>query len=261
MHHPHGTFCFAELHTPDIDASARFYGDLFGWVAVPVPESTDVGGFAARNPPYFDFQLDGQNVIGMRLTMGPQRLLGYVNVPSVDATVARAQELGGRVQAPPFDSPGVARTAVVADREEALFGLWESRGHAGAAVQDRLATMSWLELLSFDPNDARDFYPALFGWDVTFTHKYDRPGETGEGLIIFRIGDTGVGSVFKGERDWGIPPRWTVYFPTDDWDETRRRVEKGGGEMVFWHDVPNAGRLGVVNDPAGAAFIVIKPLG
>ena len=250
MHHPHGTFCFAELHTPDVDASARFYGDLFGWVPRPVLE----------NPGYFFFQLDGQDVIAMRRTFGPQRLLGYLNVSDVLGVAARVQELGGRVETQPFDSPGVARTAVVADRENALFGLWQSRGHGGAAVQDRTGTMSWLELLSLDPDAARDFYPSLFGWNVTFTQKYAKPGATGEGLTIFRIGESGVGSVFKGERDWGIPPRWTVYFAIDDWDETLGRLEKGGGEMVFWHDVPNAGRLGVANDPAGAAFIVMKPL-
>lgn len=250
MDHPLGTFCFAELHTPDVDASARFYGDLFGWVAAPVLE----------NPGYFFFQLDGQDVIAMRRTSGPQRLVGYVNVASVDAAATRARELGGRVETPAFDSPGFARTAVVADREDALFGLWQSRGHGGAAVQDRTGTMSWIELLSFDLDNARDFYPTLFGWNVTFTHKYAKPGATGEGLTIFRIGDSGVGSVFKGERDWGLPPRWSVYFPIDDWDEAVGRLANGGGEVVFWHDVPNAGRLGVVNDPLGAAFILMKPI-
>jgi uncharacterized protein len=250
MNHPHGTFCFAELHTTDVARSAAFYGELFGWTAVPVQD----------NPGYFLFQLHGQDVIAMRRTSGPQRLLGFVNVASVDTVAAQAQTLGGRIETPPFDTPGIARTAVVADREQALFGVWESRGHGGAAVQDRTATMSWLERLSFDPGDARDYYSSLFGWNVTFTHRYAKPGATGEGLTIFRIDQSGVGSMFKGERDWGIPPRWTVYFAIDDWNETIRRVDKGGGELVFWHDVPNAGRIGVVNDSAGAAFIVMRPL-
>src|SRR5688572_10535128 len=98
MHHPFATFCYAELHTADVDAAARFYGDLFGWTAVPASTSSDEGGSALRDPPYFLFQLNGQDVIGMRRTAGPQRLLGYLNVASVDATAARVQTLGGRIE-------------------------------------------------------------------------------------------------------------------------------------------------------------------
>jgi uncharacterized protein len=251
MEHPDRTFCFAELHTTDVERSTAFYGELFGWTAVPVQ----------NNPEYFLFQLRGQDVIAMRRTSGPQRLLGYLKVASVDATAARVQELGGRIETPAFDTPGIARTAVAADREHARFGLWESRGHGGAAVQDAIGTMWWIELLSLDLRGARDFYPSLFGWNVTLTHKYADPGATGEGLTIFRVGETAAGSGFQADPDWGIGPRWTVFFAIDHWDETVRRLVTGGGEVVFWHDVPNAGRLGVVHDYAGAAFIVMKPLG
>jgi predicted enzyme related to lactoylglutathione lyase len=260
MHHPFKTFCFAEIHTTEIERSSAFYGELFGWTPVPVPAPSAAGGSAPGDPSYFMFQLDGQDVIAMRRTSGPHALLGYVNVASVDAVVAQAQGLGGGVKTPPFDTPGVARTAVLADREGALFGLWEGRGHAGAAVQDLVGTMWWIELLSLDIDTARDFYTSLFGWSVALTKKYADPGEPGAGYTVFKVGETSVGGAFEAARDWGIGPRWSVVFAIADWDETVRRVVKHGGQVVFWRDVPNAGRLGVINDFAGAPFLVMKPL-
>ena len=47
----------------------------------------------------------------------------YFNVEDVDATVAKALELGGQVVAPAFDVPGVGRMAVLADPQGAMFNL------------------------------------------------------------------------------------------------------------------------------------------
>jgi len=36
-----GALCWNELSTPDMDASASFYGGLFGWDAQPFEQSPD----------------------------------------------------------------------------------------------------------------------------------------------------------------------------------------------------------------------------
>jgi predicted enzyme related to lactoylglutathione lyase len=250
MDHPYGTFCFAELHTPDVERSTAFYTELFGWTVVPVPDS----------PGYFRFQLDGQDVIGMRQTPGPQRLLGCVNVASVDAAATQVQALGGRVEVPAADTRGIARTAVAADRDGALFGLWQSLGHAGAAVQDRTGSMWWCELLARDVRGARDFYTPLFGWRFELTPKFEVQDALGEGLTVFKAGETSAASALQYQPDWGVSPRWSVFFAIDEWKDTVRRASRLGGELGFWRDVPNAGRLGTLEDPLGATFVIVQPL-
>jgi predicted enzyme related to lactoylglutathione lyase len=55
-----GEFCWVDLATPDLDASAKFYGELMGWEFEPgeVPEGIDVGG-------YGNFTYRGKPVAGM----------------------------------------------------------------------------------------------------------------------------------------------------------------------------------------------------
>jgi predicted enzyme related to lactoylglutathione lyase len=47
----------------------------------------------------------------------------YFNVEDTDATVAKAQELGGAVMAPAFDAGEVGRIAVLADPQGGVFAV------------------------------------------------------------------------------------------------------------------------------------------
>lgn len=239
--HPHGTFCFAELHTPDVQGATRFYSSLFGWSAVPIADGYSV------------FRLRGRDIVAMRRTAGSQQLLGFVNVASVERTAARAGELGGGVALAACDTPGVARTCVLRDPEGAAFGLWESLGHNGAQVQDETGSMWWAELMARDIETARPFYTALFGWTYAETGRY------GIDLTVFQAGSVPACSVLQYHPSWGVEPHWNVAFAIDDWDTAIRRVEEMGGSVDFWRDVPNAGRLGIIRDPGGAVFYVMRP--
>jgi hypothetical protein len=243
MEHPYGSFCFAEVQTPDVEGAKRFYGELFGWNAVRVPTATD----------YFIFQLQGKDIIGLRRAAAPQRLVGYVRVEHVDGMAARATELGATMATPVVDIPGMARTCVLEDPEGATFGLWESRGHGGAHVQNQTGTMWWVELLARDIQAARRFYVELFGWSYRETQKY------GNDLTIFKIGNESVASALEYGPDWGVTQRWHVFFAVDDWDTAVERTDAMGGELEFCRDVPNAGRLGIIRDPGRAAFCIVRP--
>ena len=131
--HPVGTFCFAELHTPEPEPSARFYRSLLNW--------TDREICAG----YWIFELDGRAVAGMRRSP-EHRWVGYVHVTDVDQIVTRAVELGGTLTAPAVDTPGVARTCLLADPEGAIFGLWSPRGVEGTAVETGPGSFWWMEL-------------------------------------------------------------------------------------------------------------------
>lgn len=111
-----GALCWNELSTPDLDASAAFYRDLFGWEAEP---------FGGSDQPYLVVKNQGRGNGGIRpLTPGaPPHWLVYFAVEDIDAGLARAQELGGTDLAGPIDI-GIAKIRVVRDPQGAVFALY-----------------------------------------------------------------------------------------------------------------------------------------
>jgi predicted enzyme related to lactoylglutathione lyase len=113
-----GTPVWNEVMTPDVPRAAQFYADVLGMGSETMPMGEDtytvlknaegrtIGG--AMNPPMPDL---------------PPHWNVYFNVEDVDATIAKAQELGGQVVAPAFDVPGVGRMAVLADPQGGMFNL------------------------------------------------------------------------------------------------------------------------------------------
>jgi len=113
-----GTPIWNELISPDLDTAKAFYAELLGvsW------ESQSMEG----GPDYTAYLVDGKQVGGAMPPMMenvPPHWNVYFNVESVDETVAKATELGGRVVAPAFDVPTVGRLAILADPQGAMFNL------------------------------------------------------------------------------------------------------------------------------------------
>lgn len=114
-----GTLSWNELATRDIEGAKAFYGQVFGWSG----ETHTTGPMV-----YTEWKLDGRSVGGM-LEMGPQyppqvppHWLVYFAVDDCDATVAKAQELGGSVTMPPMDIPQ-GRFSVLGDAQGAMFAV------------------------------------------------------------------------------------------------------------------------------------------
>ena len=56
--YPPGTPSWVDLGSPDVDASARFYGELFGWQAAEAGPPEETGGYRM-------FTLRGKQVAGL----------------------------------------------------------------------------------------------------------------------------------------------------------------------------------------------------
>lgn len=114
-----GTFVWDELVTSDVEAAKRFYGEVLGWTS----RDMDMGEAGT----YTMFQRAGDADAAGCLTLPdvPTHWLPYVGTDDVDATAARASELGGTVLRDPFDVPGVGRLAIVKDPNGAVFGLFK----------------------------------------------------------------------------------------------------------------------------------------
>jgi predicted enzyme related to lactoylglutathione lyase len=106
-----GALTWNDLVTPDPDGAARFYGALFGWTTMEIPDS---GGYRViRN---------GLRSNGGMLTRdgAPPSWMPYFGHEDIAALVARVAELGGRVLSEPLAVPS-GRFAVLADPQGAMF--------------------------------------------------------------------------------------------------------------------------------------------
>jgi len=119
--HEPGALCWNELITTDLDGAKAFYKAVFGW------DAEDQGPQGAP-PAYTEWKLSGRSVGGMMLKHGdmpaemPPNWGVYFAVDDTDASVAKAQELGGAALVPPTDiEPG--RFAVLADDVGAVFNV------------------------------------------------------------------------------------------------------------------------------------------
>ena len=113
-----GHFVWFDLFTTDLAHAQSFYTELFNWKI----NTMDMGGGFE----YPMFAVGERGIAGsMPLpdeakAMGaPPHWLAYVEVEDVDAAVAKAVELGGKVLREAADMPSVGRWAVLADPQAA----------------------------------------------------------------------------------------------------------------------------------------------
>lgn len=261
MANSHGRFVWYELLTTDTEAAKAFYSGVMGW---NTRETAAAGGaftlFSAGDTPVAAL---------MKLPEEAKRLgagahwSGYVGVDDVDACVARVQELGGKVYVPPTEIPQVSRFAVVADPQMAPIGVIKGQRSEEAQPGDltTLQRIGWHELLASDWKKAFDFYSDLFGW---------QKGDSHTGIMgayqQFSVAGSVIGGMFTK------PPTlpfafWLYYFNVDDIGAAAKRVEDGGGHILYGPtEVPGGSWVVHCTDPQGAIFALIdrrprKPVG
>lgn len=115
----HGTMCWTELMSKDVEKAKTFYSELFGW---KIAES-NVAGMT-----YSEIVVGDQHVGGMfQMTPecgdGPSHWMSYVAVDDVDASAKQVTKLGGSICVPPTDIPTVGRFCVITDPTGATLSM------------------------------------------------------------------------------------------------------------------------------------------
>ncbi|MFQ5747176.1 MAG: VOC family protein [Gemmatimonadota bacterium] len=119
-------------------------------------------------------------------------------------------------------------------------------------------TFCWVELTTTDGPDARRFYGDVFGWTGD-----DVPVGPDSVYTMLRKNDRDVGALYEmdaKQRARGVPPAWLSYVSVAEADGTAGRVAELGGQVVAPpFDVFTAGRMAVLQDPAGAKLAIWEP--
>ncbi len=120
------TIVHFDLPADDPRRAMEFYRELFGWK------------FEQYEGPYEyslieTTALDGSpgpgGGLGRRGAPG-QRIMNYMGIADLDATIAQVEALGGRITMPRTTVPGFGYLAICTDTEGNPFGLWEENEEA-----------------------------------------------------------------------------------------------------------------------------------
>ncbi len=113
----------------------------------------------------------------------------------------------------------------------------------------------WVELGTTNAKAAKAFYGGLFGW-----HPNDMPMGPDQFYTMLQIDGKEIGALYQMDenmRRMGIPPHWLEYIAVANAEEAAARAKALGGTVLKdAFDVFDAGRMAVIQDPAGAVFAI-----
>jgi predicted enzyme related to lactoylglutathione lyase len=206
-----GAASWTELMTTDLDAAIAFYKAVFGWKVEVAPMSAG---------PYGVGQVDGKYISGMMSL--PQEGMPpywgvYFTVADVEATVAKATELGGTVIMDTFDAPEVGTMAVLQDPQQAVFSViaykepdHEDHQRPWAENFGLNGAISWYELRVPDAAVAASFYQNLLGWTRDEQQMSMGP------YLVFQLEGEGQGGILSVNPE-EMPPTGDATLPYTIW--------------------------------------------
>ncbi len=130
----------------------------------------------------------------------------------------------------------------------------ENTSEVAGWEQPRHGTFCWTEIASSDADACQHFYKEVFGWSFH--------GDAGSSKDMdYREYSTGtegpVGGLYQidPERVGGSPPHFMSYIAVDDIDTNAKLAGELGGKIHTGPmDIPNVGRMCLIEDPTGAMF-------
>src|SRR5688500_7796606 len=215
-----GKFVWYELMTTDVEGAKTFYGDVVGWgtqpfEGAPIPYTMWTAGEAPVG-----------GVMEVPAAEAPPSWMAHVAVDDVDATAARATELGAKILAGPESVPSVGRWVVMMDPQGAVIAAFRGEQELGEMPEPGPGRVSWHELATKDWKAAWEFYSELFGWEKQEAMEM---GEAGVYQMFGLPGGAMLGGMYDKSDDQPWPPAWTYYVVVPDLEAAVEKARAGGG--------------------------------
>jgi uncharacterized protein len=245
---PLGAPCWAELATADLDASRRFYCELFGW------------GATASGEDSLDFSCDGVLTGSARVCTPARDDAGwcvYFSTDDLAAAVSHAESLGATLTSPITARRDEAVLADVLDPAGVLHGFWQASTFPGFTVLGEEGHPSWFELRTEAFAAAVDYYasvnrvfPAQVGDSDEFRYTILMGIEEGGELA-------GIHDIAPpGQRS---PCGWSVYWHVADQDRVAASARDLGATVVEAPGETPHGVLCTIRDPLGTELKLRAP--
>ena len=159
-----GVPCWIDTNQPDPEAALPFYRGLFGWEFEDVMPEGSPGV-------YFIGRIRGRRRGRGRRRFPKARHRWRCGTPTSGSTApTRRQREPARPAARWSRSPSTCSTPggwrSLADPEGAVFCVWQAKNHQGAKVVNEHGSLNFNGLATRDPEAAKAFYGAVFGWQT-----------------------------------------------------------------------------------------------
>lgn len=211
-------FIWADLSSYEPNKIKSFYEPIFGWkyyndygYEVAYRGNKQVVGLY-QTPPKFQ-----------QINM-PSFWMSYIQVESVEETVAKAKELGGIIELVDLENP-IGGVALIRDTLEAGFTVYEG-DMLNSRTTSEENTLIFNELQVSDAQKVIDFYQELFNWEFVWVNNYSVD-------VYCKISEEKITTInqidnsIKGKYEY-----WVCVFGVKNRQKTIETIKKLGGFIV-----------------------------
>ena len=124
-------------------------------------------------------------------------------------------------------------------------------------MSDETGKIGWLDLTVENATEICDFYKSVVGWEISDVSQGDY-----NDYCVHPPGDKNpVGGIcHKRGPNSELPSQWLMYVTVSDLDASMTAcTERGGKVLIRDRDMGSYGRMGVIQDPAGAVIAILQP--
>jgi uncharacterized protein len=238
-------FIWHELLTTDLEKSASFYREVFGYTFEQEADESLV--LCNEDGPQC-------SVIRIPDKLGiPSTWIGYLSVDDIDRIERKAPVIGGSIIIPATRSEGIPAFLMFRGPEGAALKVVEVDG-SNASFSDKQGAIAWNELLCSNPMFSFTFLHVLTDWDreaikqwpSNVYHLCKSNGEPRAGVQMLN-------------KEILTNAHWLCYFLCDELSTSREAVKANGGSLVTTvMDLPNFGKYCVVMDNNDAVFALLQ---
>jgi predicted enzyme related to lactoylglutathione lyase len=243
-------FCWIDIQARDMEASKKFYGDVFGWTF------QDYG-----MPDYIMFTPPG-GIMGA-LTAQPRDLeqlaqgsTAYIYSADIDSDITALEAMGLSFFQPKTAIGEYGHVAVFIDHAGTLYGLSSMAPEIpvphvpsglGGGDKPPANSLSSIELYGGDFDKVKQLFGEHFGWGLLDTMPQ---------YMMFNPGG-GIGGVFQSHT---AVAKSMPYIYVDDVHAKIAEIEAAGGKRIGEPaSMPGMGTFGYFTDPNGVGMGLIGP--